>query len=499
MTFIIAGQATPATCDEDRPNVLLICIDDLNDWVGCMGGHPQAKTPNIDAIAARGTLFTNAHCQSPICGPSRASFLSGRYPHETGLYNQPRSKKMKMVDDDDNFRGRLLTEYFAQHGYRTVAAGKITHGYPLKNAVQNAGPEGSSGPKPKGPKPPNDVRFNFRPDYSQPFTGTQTDWAAFPDRDEQMPDVQTADWIINQLKEAGEADHPFFIAAGFHRPHVPFYVPQKWFDLHPLDKVKLPEIRDGDLLDVPPTGVQLHELPRYPQLAWLRKNDNEQLRKCAQAYLACGTFVDAQVGRVLKALSESDHAEHTIIILLSDHGYHLGEKARVSKHSLWEESTRVPLVIVEPGQAKPQICSRPTGLIDLYPTLIELCGLPKLAQNSGSSLVPLLKNPNNRATKWRHSILTTYGRGNHALRSEKYRYIRYSDGSEELYDHGSDPNEWTNLLTKKESMYTEVVTRFRKELPKEEALYHPSVGTGPVNAWFKEHYETARFQKLISN
>lgn len=480
--LLIAGNLSAAP-----KNVVFICVDDLNDWIGCMGGHPQAITPAMDALAARGTLFKNAHCQAPICGPSRASFLSGRYPHETGLYDQPRGKG-KMIDDAQNFRGQLLTEYFSNHGYETLAAGKITHGYPLQDAVDTAGPTGSSGPKPEGPKPPNDVRFNYRPDYSQPYTGTQTDWAAFPEQNSQMPDYQTADWAIGELGK--KRDAPFFMAIGFHRPHVPFYVPQMWFDLHPLDQIVVPEIRDTDLDDVPTTGVRVHELPRYPQLPWLRQNNNDQLRKCTQAYLACTTFVDAQVGRVIKALNESPHAKNTIIVLFSDHGYHLGEKSRVSKHSLWQESTRVPLVIVEPGKPTQRVCSRPVGLIDLYPTLVELCGLPNRAANSGKSLVPLLNAPNNPAVDWRQSILTTYARGNHSLRSEHFHYIRYHDGSEELYDHRNDPNEWTNLLgPKSDWAESNVVADFRSQLPKTDADYHPAVGFGAVNAWFTEYYE----------
>ena len=471
---------------ETQKNVLFICVDDLNDWVGCMSGHPQSKTPAMDDLAARGTLFNNTHCQAPICGPSRASFLSGRYPHESGLYDQPGGTG-KMLDDSVHFHGQLLTEYFSRHGYKTLGVGKITHGYPLQQAVNEAGPTGNSGPKPKGPRPPNDVRFNYRPDYSQPYSGTQTDWAAFPDRDLQMPDYRSADWAIVELGK--ERSEPFFLAVGFHRPHVPFYVPKKWFDLHPLDQVVVPEILDNDLRDIPETGLQIHELPRYPKLRWLRANDNAQLRKCTQAYLACTSFVDAQVGRVIKALNEGPHANDTIIILFSDHGYHLGEKNRVSKHSLWEESTHVPLVIVEPGKRNPQVCNRPVGLVDLYPTLIELCGLPPRGANSGKSLVPLLKAPNNPEVAWRHSILTTYGRGNHSLRSERFRYIRYSDGSEELYDHSDDPNEWTNLAQVSRRSHDSVLSAFRSQLPTRQADYHPAVGYSPVNAWFMDFYE----------
>lgn len=273
------------------------------------------------------------------------------------------------------------------------------------------------------------------------------------------------------------------MAVGFHRPHVPFYAPQEWFDLQPLKAVIVPEIPPDDLRDVPETGRRIHELPRYPNIDWLRANDNDELLRCTQAYLACTSFVDAQVGRVLDALTKSPYADNTIIILFSDHGYHLGEKSRVAKQGLWEESTRVPLIIVRPGDESPQIRSQPVGLIDLYPTVLDLCGLSPRSANAGNSLVPLIKNPN---TPWRRSILTTYARGNHTLRSEQYRYIRYDDGSEELYDHNSDPNEWKNLANNPQS--TATLKAFRNELPKVDAPYHPSVGDGPINAWFKEHY-----------
>ena len=484
LTFLVfallgAGQLVRGE-EASHPNVLFLIVDDLNDWIGCLGGHPQARTPHMDALAARGTLFTNAHCQAPICGPSRVSFLSGRYPHETGLYNQPRGKG-RMIDDERFFRGHLLPEYFKSHGYETLGVGKITHGYPLNEAVETAGPQGGPGPKPEGPRPPDDVRFHFRPDYSQPYTGTQTDWGAFPERDEQMPDFETATWALKEL--ARERETPFFLAVGFHRPHVPFYVPQKWFDLHPLDLVTLPEVEAFDLDDVPETGRRVHELPRYPQPDWLRENENLECKRSVQAYLASVSFVDEQVGRVLEALEHSPYRDNTVIVLFSDHGYHLGEKDRVSKHGLWEESTRVPLVIAEPGGNPGQTSSRPVGLVDLYPTLLELCGLDEKAGLSGRSLVPLLRDP---TAEWRHSILTTYAFDNHALRSDRYRFIRYEDGSEELYDHQVDPHEWRNLAL--ERSMAAVLGEFRSRLPRREAPYHPAVGRGSVNAWFVEHF-----------
>ena len=386
-----------------------------------------------------------------------------------------------MEKDKTFFHGQMVSHYFADHGYRTLAVGKITHGYSVKLAFDSYGGKfAGSGPKPSGGR-----RFNYHlPNV--PWTGTQTDWGAFPDREEEMSDHKSADWAVERLAE--ESKQPFFLAVGFVRPHVPFYVPQKWFDLFPLDDVQLPPVRNDDLLDVPEISRRIHELPKYPGLAFLQKNDNEQFRKCVQAYLACVAFVDHQVGRVLDALDKGPHAADTVVVLFSDHGYHLGEKDRVSKHSLWEESARVPLVVAPAkSQGKQfgkagQLCSKPVGLIDLYPTMLQMCGLPAKKSNQGDSLVPLLKNP---SANWRFSTLTTYARGNHTLRSERYRYLRFEDGSEELYDHAEDPNEWTNLATRLK--YAKLLKQFRKELPAKEAPYHPSVRSGAVNAWFEEH------------
>jgi len=462
-----------------HPNVLFIAIDDLNDWVGCMDGHPQARTPNMDRLAKRGILFTNAHCQGPICGPSRASLLSGLYPHTTGVYQQPGGKAMSK--DRKFFHGHMLPQHLGKHGYRTLAVGKIHHGYDVRQAFDVYGGRFSG----SGPKPPKGKRFNYQlPDV--PWTGTQTDWGAYPEKDVDMTDHKAADWAVERLAE--KSDKPFLLAVGFVRPHVPFYTPQKWLDMFPVDKVKLPAVRRDDLQDVPEISRRIHELPKYPKLKFLQENDGEQFRKCVQAYLACTTFVDHQVGRVLDALKKGPHARNTVIVLFSDHGYHIGEKDRVSKHSLWEESTRVPLMIVPAASQGDKFgkagtaCAKPVGLIDLYPTILELCGLPGRPANQGSSLVPLMKDP---GAAWRFATLTTYARGNHALRSGRHRYLRLEDGSEELYDHDKDPHEWTNLAGRKES--TAVLERFRRELPRTEAPYHPAVRSGAVNAWFVEH------------
>ena len=485
--ILYAALITSLLCSNtegnDRPNLLLLSIDDLNDWVGCMGGHAQAKTPNIDRLAQRGVLFTNAHCQAPLCGPSRASWLSGRYPHATGVYQQP--IKDTLAKDDTFFRGHLMPEYFAKNGYHTLGVGKITHGYPGKIAFHEYGGNFHG----FGPYPPGRQRFNyFLPDV--PWSGTLTDWGKFPDQDTDLSDTKTADWAIKNLNR--NFDKPFLMGVGFVRPHVPFYVPAKWFDLFPLSEIQLPEILEEDLSDVPETGRAVHEVPKYPNLRFLQAEKGLQHRKCVQAYLACVAYVDHQVGRVLAALESSQHAENTIIVLLSDHGYHLGEKDRVSKHSLWEESTHVPLCFVDlrtktkNAVAVGKRSDLPVGLIDIFPTLIDLCRIPKLTSNEGMSLAKVLSAPH-ETTLSRQGVLTTYAKGNHAIRTERYRYIRYEDGSEELYDHDADPREWRNLAGTGNA--AETLAQLRLLLPKHDAPYHASTSTKPINQWFEAHFE----------
>lgn len=484
------AQATAAAAEARRPlNVLFIVVDDLNTWISPYRGHPQAATPHLDRLASRSTIFLNAHCQAPLCGPSRASFWSGFYPHTTGVYQQPRGNLL--AEDREFFRGHLLPEYLVRHGYQTFGVGKLTHGYPAEVAFQTFG--GWRGGY--GPKPSNNQRFHFTPPGA-PFSSTQTDWGAYPERDADMPDYQHASWAVDVLQQEHAA--PFFLAVGMVRPHVPFYVPQKWFDQFPLADIQLPEVREEDQNDIPEIAVRIHELPNYPDLAWLRGEDDEQFRRCVQAYLACVAFVDEQIGRVLTALDASPQRDQTIVVLLSDHGYHLGEKNRVAKHSLWEESTRVPLMISLPRQQATQINSLPVGLIDLYPTLLDLCGLPENPRNEGLSLAPILRGE--ELPDWRIAILTTYARGNHSLRTEDLRLTRYEDGEFELYDHRFDPQEFNNLAGPaqfdRQAMLRnwEIAQALSTLLPETEAPYHPATNPTPVNLWFQEHFETQGVQ-----
>jgi arylsulfatase A-like enzyme len=438
----LAAAAAP----KDRPNVLFIAIDDLNDWVGCLGGHPHVKTPNIDRLARRGTLFTNAHCQGPLCNPSRASLLTGLRPSTTGIYSlQPGIRAVPSLKEHVT-----LPQHFAAHDYFTFTAGKVYHdgSIPPKERAKEFQ---VWGPAPGMPQPPK--KFVPTPDALRAM-----DWGVFPERDEDQADWKIADAAVAQLK-ALPADKPFFVAAGFRLPHVPCYASRKWFDLYPDESLVMPPVKSDDREDVPEFAWYLHWKLPEPRLSWLMKNN--QWRPLVRAYLACTSFMDSQVGRVLDALEASGRADNTVIVLWSDHGWHLGEKGITGKNSLWERSTRVPLIFAGPGVVGGARCGQPVELLDLYPTLVELCGLSPRDGLEGHSLVPQLKDAT-AAHPW--PAITTHNQDNHAVRSLDWRYIRYADGSEELYDHRSDPNEWTNLA--RDARYADVLREHRRWLPR---------------------------------
>jgi len=428
-----------------RPDVLFMAIDDLNDWVGCLGGHPDVKTPNLDRLAARGVLFTNAHCSAPACNPSRASLMTGILPSTSGVYHNPDPWRSSPVLKD----AVTIPQHFMAHGYSAVGGGKIYHGgFPDPPSWQSYFPSQKQN-KPDDPMPPN------RPVNGIPNTA-HFDWGPVDVQDPEMGDRKVAAWAAKELGK--KHDKPFFIACGFFRPHLPWYVPRKYFDMYPPDKVTLPNVNDNDLDDVPEPGKKMAK----PQGDHAKVIKYKQWRKAVQGYLASITFVDTCVGRVIDALDKSAYADNTIVILWSDHGWHLGEKLHWRKFSLWEEATHNVLMAVVPGVTKPrQRCSRPVNMVDIYPTLIELCGLTPRDGLEGRSLVPLLKDPK---AKWDRPALTTHGRNNHSLRDERYRYIRYSDGTEELYDHDNDELEWTNLAG--DPKYAAVKAEMAKWLPK---------------------------------
>ncbi len=408
----------------DRPNVLMIAVDDLNDFPTFARRYPDAKTPNMDRLAARGLAFTKAHCQFPLCGPSRASIFSGLLPSTLGYDHH-------MEDDDLQQRARekgteLLHTYFSARGYKTMAVGKICHRHVPSGSVEASGGRGSF----------HASTGKLGRNWSE--RGTSTDWAKEPERDELLPDHAAAQWAAEQLQ--ADHDQPFFLMVGFLRPHVPWYVPKKWFDLYDKEKLTLPPYKADDLDDVPDMAKRISILQKMPRTDWAIENN--QWRNIVHAYLACISFTDHQIGKVLGALDESRYKDNTVIVLWSDHGYHMGEKNTFQKQSLWERSSHVPLLIAVPGQKGGRRCDRIVSLLDMYPTLLELCDLPANPTNEGRSLVPLLGDPQQ---EWPYPAIVGWKENSFAVQDERYRYIRYGDGSEELYDHHDDPNEWTNL------------------------------------------------------
>lgn len=431
--------------DRERPNVLMIAIDDLNDWVGCLGGHPQVQTPNIDALARRGMNLTNAHCQAPICNPSRISMLLGLLPSTTGHYFlSPGFRDVEVTQDAET-----IFQYFRKQGYFASASGKIFHG--------KADPASFDEVKNAGGWRRSKEKLHFDVAGSHPLW----DWGQVDVPDEDMRDYRTASWAVERLPQLAQQDQPFFLAVGFALPHVPIYASKKWFDLYPLEQVQMPPSLSTDLADVPNYAVQLSLNPTAPRDAWM--SENNEARHAVRAYLAANSFVDHLVGMLLDALESSGEADNTIVVLWSDHGFHLGEKQKWAKRSLWEETTRVPLLFSGPGIVAGQ-SNQPVGLIDVYPTLADLCSLAIPAHLEGQSLRPVLENA---STKLDRPALCTFGKNNHSLRSERYRYTIYADGSQELYDHKNDPHEWKNLAG--EAELREVIANHRQWLPEKNA------------------------------
>lgn len=428
----LSGFAPLRAAETRKPNVLFIAIDDQNDWVGTLGGHPLVRTPNIDRLAARGTVFLNAHCQAPLCNPSRTSLMLSLRPTTTGIYGlAPWFRTLEAWKDRV-----ALPQHFKANGYRTLTVGKIYHGGVGGPKLREKefdvwGTAGGVGVKPERKLIPP------MPMGDHPLM----DWGVFPHREEDKGDYQVASWAVEQIRSAPK-DEPFFLAAGFFLPHVPCYVTQKWFDLYPDDDSILPRVKENDRDDTPRFSWYLHWSLPEPRLKWVRENG--QWRNLVRSYLASTSFVDAQVGRLMTALDEAGLAENTIVVLWGDHGWHLGEKQITGKNTLWDRSTRVPLIFVGPGVTAGGRCLRPAELLDIYPTLIDLCGLPRRDDLEGISLLPQLRE----ATAPRdRPAMTSHNQGNHGIRSERWRYIRYADGSEELYDLQADPHEWENIIS----------------------------------------------------
>ena len=405
-----------------KPNVLFIAVDDLRDWVGYIGKYPASKTPNIDRLAARGVGFMKSYCAAPVCNPSRAALMSGLRPFTTGVYENNNDWRTVIPEN------LTLTTAFRQGGYYVCGAGKIYHeAYPRRSewddylanegkrgAETDAQNEGTSG-----------IRF-----------------APLDCRDDELADWKITDYAIAELGK--KHDKPFFLACGLHKPHMPWNVPRKYYDMYPLKDIELPPYTESDLDDVPPAGIRMAK-PQGDHAEILRTG---KWKNAIQGYLAATAYTDMNIGRLLDAFDKSAYKDNTIIVLWCDHGWHLGEKQHWRKFALWEEATHAPLIWVAPGVTQPGgRCERTVDFMTIYPTLCDLCGLSIPSHVQGKSIRSLLADPK---TAWDQPALTTYLFNNHTVRTEDWRYIRYANGDEELYHDSEDPNEWTNLAMKPE-------------------------------------------------
>ncbi len=431
VTLFAAEPSAPApSAPKQRPNILMIAVDDLNVWVGHLGRNAHARTPNMDRLAARGASFRHAYAPSAICNATRTAILTGMRPGTTGVYGN--STEWRSIVPD----GFALPGWLRAQGYTTLGAGKIFHtsrqirpgdwddyGYNDKEESEDQPANAPRTPAPAGTKR---------------YTIGNLSIAELGGGDDSLGDYATASYAIKQLQQAHK--QPFFLACGIFRPHLPWHVPKKYFDLFPEETIQLPPYLPEDLVDL--SGGRKNAMPEHTkilaegELAW---------KRAIRAYLACIAYADAQVGRVLDALDASPARDNTVVILWGDHGWHLGEKHRWRKATLWEEGTHTPYIWVVPGVTTPG--SHPTQPVDLqslWPTVADLIGAPLPKHVEGVSIRPLLANS---AAKWTTPAITTYHFNNHAVRTNQWRYIRYNDGGEELYDETKDPYEWRNLLS----------------------------------------------------
>ena len=427
-------KKTKQKAEVSKPNILFIAVDDLNNWISPIDNFSNVKTPAFERLASMGVTFTNAHVQAPLCGPSRASIMTGLRPSTTGIYGMTPDNQIRREGNPATKDITFLPEYFEQNGYHTMGIGKLFHIH-APDSVFN-----ESGGRVKGFGPYPKERFvwdGFGRGIRGTHGRTSTDWGAFPEQDSLMPDHASANWTIKRLQR--EYEKPFFLGLGFLRVHVPLYVPQKWFDLYPLETIQTPPYKSDDLNDIPPVGMQINDLPMMPSTEWAKESG--EWKKIVQAYLACISYVDYELGRVLDALESSAYADNTIIVLWSDHGYRLGEKGTFAKHALWETATKAPLMFAGPNLPSGMKINVPVEMLSIYPTLLELSGLPAYNRNEGYSLVDMMQNDEglNEAR-----AITTFGMNNHTVKVNGFRYIRYEDGKEEFYNRNEDPNEWHN-------------------------------------------------------
>jgi arylsulfatase A-like enzyme len=514
--FFIGFIGMGAKAQEKKPNVLFIICDDLNDYEGAFGGHKQALTPNIDKLAASGIKFINAQTNVPVCQPSRNSLFTGVYPHDSKDFGWTDHTKQAVLKNN-----KTMMKYFQDNGYLTLGSGKLTHGSSGSDWDQwgmdlanNYGPFYFDGTKrvanPSVPPPFNSIgavdgSFGRLSEAVSNGVKGEKGWVYgrnnepmryINDNDrELLQDEMHAQWAVKKLKEMENSENnpPFFMGIGFVRPHLPLHAPDKYFDLFPLDKIEMDRwltddekdtfykqnITDKNLNINPDKEDGGDKGPRYYKTLLESYGGNREvaLKHFLQAYLACVAFVDDQVGVIMDALNKSKFKDNTIVVFTADHGWQMGEKSYLFKNSPWEESTRIPLIIKAPGTKAGGKVEHPVSLIDLFPTLIDFASLKGATKKNdaggtlgGFSLRPFFENPETKKWSGPNGALTLVGnfgnitsteKQNYSYRTLDWRYIRYSDGNEELYDHSVDPYEWTNLAADKKN------EKIKKQLEKE--------------------------------
>jgi arylsulfatase A-like enzyme len=436
IAFSVLQSTAAEPTASSKPNVLFIAVDDLNHWVGYTKRNKQTRTPNIDRLSKMGVSFTRADCVAPLCNPSRAALMTGLRPSTTAVYENSDNWKKAIPE------GRGLSLTFKNAGYFVAGAGKIYHGNTyyegewdeyFKKQGSDEDEHGKGVGKMEGFTIP--VKHNLK--------------------DEDLSDWHITDYCIDQLGK--KHDRPFFLACGLHKPHLPWVVPQKYYDMFPLESIELPPHKENDLDDVPPAGVRMAKASGDHKTVL----ENNRWKAAVQSYLASVAYTDMNIGRLLDAFEKSAYKDNTIIVFWGDHGWHLGEKSHWRKFALWEEAVRAPFIWSVPGMTKGgTLCERPVDFMSIYPTLCDLAGIPTPQHVEGNSIKSLLANPK---AEWTAPSVCTFGAGNHTARTEKWRYIRYADGGEELYDHTKDPYEWTNLA--KDPQYSSVKAELAKAFP----------------------------------
>lgn len=442
----------------EKPNILFITIDDMNDWTTVFDKKNPIKTPNIEKLADRGVFFTKAYCSSPACNPSRSSVMTGTRPHKTGIYG-----------NSSDWKGALpgiktIQRYFKENGYFVCGSGKIFHHQMDWAFHDNASFHEYLMMSINEPYP--DEKLNGLDWYGS----RNTDWGPWPPNIEQTADYRTSEYAIQKLQQ--KFDQPFFLNVGIYKPHSPFFAPQEFFDKYPSDKVRMPNLGNDDMKDLPTGAIDLAKATYWFWEGMMKAVDENPgvYKDYVQAYQACASFADAMIGRIIDALDKSPYRDNTIIVLWSDHGFHLGEKEHFEKFVLWEKTTHIPFIVIAPGITKPKtIIEKPVDMTTIYPTLCELCGLEIPLTVDGFSLVPLLKDNSTLIPP----ALMTYMKGNHAIRVERWRYIHYADGTEELYDHNADPNEWFNVADRSENK--NVIENLKLYIPKNNAEQVPNL------------------------